>query len=258
MNKPLWLVSMAVAVISICLGVWIYNKVLDGSDNKLRLYQTSIKVTDADQFNYTVTTKQGNVMAYGQFKGVDLVKFPEMNKSFTYVRKVREEYTRHESCSTDSDGNRSCTTYYSWDYSGDDEKVASQVEFMKKKYNTSLFDFHDRDRPDASTIIKGETKEYYYPERGNWFGWESEGDTRYYYEVMNPTFMGSILVNTYDGTLKNAEGNGKITVYNQTVDQRLDGAKGEAVFVKWLFIITWTLLTIGLVAGSVYLLYDYF
>lgn len=256
LNKTvlLWLVSATVFVALASIGIWLHNVILNSHYEKQRLYTTAIKTENKDEFNYSIDTKQGNVLAYGNFEFQDLVKFREMNKKFAYVKKVKQVYTRHSTTSCNSNGSCSTSTYYSWDWHGQEIKESKTVKFMDREYPKSLFNHHFSQyrHIDASEIIKGETERCWYPNRIiDWMGFEVKGNTRYCYTVIDSVLTGSILVNTYNGTLEPAEGN-NITIYNQTIDERVIGAQNTSIILKWLFIIVWTILTIVATIGFTY------
>ena len=273
----------------VSLGVWLNNKILEGTYEKQRLYQTAIKTSDKDEFNYAIDSRQGNVLTYGTFTFLDLYKFPEMDKEFAYVQKTKEEYTEKERevCEThyrtetqtqtrteyDADGNayeveyevevevpyEEChtETYYEWDYVESDTLESKRVKFMEREYNTSQFHFGFTRSIDASEIIKGATDRYWYPDgkkESNFFGWggHSVGDIRYHYDVRDTQVSGTIFVNTYNGTLEPAESGG-LNVSSSSIEQRVTDASTQATTAKWAFFAVWTLLTIGATIGVTYL-----
>lgn len=261
----LWLISAILGVAFIALGIWIHGIITESQYKEKRLYQTALKITDAKQFNYSVETKQGNVLAYGTFTFPDLVKFPEMTKSFAYIKKTKEKYTRHERevCEDtyDSEGNvtgEECHTeeYHTWDYQTSEELSGKKVKFMNKEYSRSQFHFPWGESINASDIIKGETERCWYPERKKtWLGFEKEGNIRWCYDGMNSSYQGSIFLNTFNG-LSDITGSNKIMVSNQTIEERIKGVELGAKLATGFFVFFWILLTIGAIAGSAYLFYE--
>lgn len=257
-SKLLWLVIVAVAVFFFSTGTWVYNKVLDGSDQKVRMYQTAIKIEDEKQFNYSIDTHQGNILAWGNFEAVEPAKFAEMSKKYLAVEKVTERYTRHESetCWTDINGFEQCTTtvWYSWDWFSSTKVESPEVKLNGRTYPTNLFHFTLK-RVHASEIIPGATNEYWYPHKKDWLIFTSEGDIRYAFNVVDIKTAGSILANTSGGALRPAEGS-KIAVSNKQVSERVKEAQNAANASKWGFIIAWTVLTIGAVVLTIRIIYD--
>lgn len=238
--------------------MWINSIILENSYKTLRTYRTAIKVDKADKFNYSIDTRQGNVLAWANFKAVGGVKFPEMNKSFLAVEKHRERYTRHEDrvCTTDSEGNESCHTEisYDWDHYGEEKLESPQVDIYGRNYPTSNFGFTLRSTK-AYDVVPGADDYWYVDGKPSWFWGASEGDTRYYYKVVDLNVSGSILVNTRNGTLENL-GGGKIGVSDQSIEQRIEEQKNKASLAKWAFIIVWTILTLGISGGIAYAIYE--
>lgn len=246
-------------MILIALGIWISGLILDGAEKNYRTYQTAIQIANDTEFNYSIDTKQGNILAPITVHKVDEVKFDEMNKSFPAVKKVEEEYTRHERevCTTDSEGNESCHTevYYEWDYSQEWSKYATEVMVAGRKYSPSLFHLSNNSVK-ASEIIDGEQGTYTYVRSsgGFWgrsiFSSDSEGDLRYSYRVTQLPQSGTIFANTTDH-LKPVSGHAFV-LEQQTPQERVDSAKSAVEFHRWGFGITWTVITIVCVIATVY------
>ena len=256
--------SAAVFVAFTSLGIFLHGKILHGLQDRQRLYQTAIKTENGDEFNYSIDTKQGNIMTYGTFHFVDFVKFPEMTKKFSQVTRTEEKYTRHEEevCEDtyDSEGNvtgESCHTEvsYSWDYNGSDSLEAKKVKFFGREYSTSMFALGGGSTIDASEIVKGAEGRYWYPEGDKGesffgFGGADVGDIRYHYDVRGATVTGSIFVNTYNG-LKAAEGD-VIRLEKASIDDRVKQVATEANWASGGFIFLWIILTLGTTAGVTY------
>src|SRR5688572_23745506 len=96
---------VAGAVFLTFVGTWIEAKIIDGAERKSQMYQTAIQTKNDNEFNYSIDTQQGRVLAEVTVKPVDKVKFPEMNKEFPAVIKTEETYTQHsrQDCTTDSE-----------------------------------------------------------------------------------------------------------------------------------------------------------
>jgi hypothetical protein len=256
-----WLISATTAVAFISLGIFVHSRILDGLYKKQHLYQTAIRTTDKEQFNYSIDSKQGNILTYGTFHFVDFVKFPEMKKSFSMVEKTKERYTRHEheECDTDEEGNETnCHTVveYTWDYAGRERLEGKKVKFFDREYNTSQFAFGSIRDIDAGEIVDGSVGHYWYPEGDKGykffgFGGNNVGDIRYKYSVRDETVTGSIFINTYSG-FQSAE-NGIIRVDKASIEERVKNVTIEAKWASGGFIVLWTLLTIAATVGVTYL-----
>ena len=90
------LVSVAIICIMILLGVVISGSINDAVMAKQQEYNTALQINkDKDLFEYGMETNVGNAFIYGDLKAVDTVTFPEIGGKYSYVRKVKERYTRH-------------------------------------------------------------------------------------------------------------------------------------------------------------------
>lgn len=261
-----WLISAAVFVAFISLGIWIHGHIMNGLHDKQRLYQTAIKTENGEEFNYSIDTRQGNIMTYGTFTFVDYVKFPEMKKQFSQVTRTEEEYTRHEEevCEDvyDSEGEvvgEDCHTEvsYSWDYNGSNSLEGQKVKLFSREYSTSQFAFGSSRGIDASEIVDGADGHYWYPKgKGSCiFSWgecADEGDIRYRYSVRDGSIAGSIFVNTSQGYIKPAEGNGAIRVQGDSIESRVKSVETEAAWATGGFIAVWVILTLAATAGVTY------
>jgi len=254
-NKRLlfWLIPIALAAFFISTGILIHNKILDRSDKLSRLYTTSIKVKNADEFNYSIDTKQGNVFTEGLLTTDTPVKFDEMDKSFLIIERYREKYierTETYSCGT-SDAPRTCTrTVHEWDADGEEKLKSYEVEIHNRVYSTDMFDFSPQ-KIKASELIEG-TKSYYYPEGepSGFFG-DSVGDIRYYYKVIRNHSFGSFLVNTSSGLIAPISSK-HIKVWNSGIETIINESNKKATFSKWAFIVVWTLFSFGIGGFIIY------
>lgn len=237
--------------------MFLYNLLLNNIDNTTKIYQTAIKTESIDEFNYTVDTKQGNVLAYGKFnvKNDNLVKFDEMNKKFPYVKRNIEEYTQHTE--TYSCGESTCTrTYYSWDYDGSEELKPKTINFMNRNYDGNVFSYDNTRGEDASNIANSSSGKYYYPDGNNWFT-QSVGDKRYSYEVTDNNFMGSIFINTYGENIKSFDSKKLISIKSGDIQERVNSANKKATLYKVLFWIISVIVTTALIIGTIYMYSNY-
>jgi len=254
-NKKLlfWLILIALAAFFISTGILIHNKILERSDKLSRLYTTSIKVRDADGFNYSIDTRQGNVFTEGVFTTDSPVKFDEVNKSFLIIERHREKYIRRTetySCGT-SDAPRTCTrTVHEWDSDGEEKLRSNEVEIHNRTYGIDIFDFSPQ-KIKAGELIRG-AKSYYYPkgEPSGFFG-NSVGDIRYYYKVINNQSFGSFLANTSSGLIAPI-GSKHIKVWNNDIKTVINDSNKKATFLKWAFIVVWTLFSFGIGGFIIY------
>lgn len=285
-NKKL-LLSLGVvagAVFLFSIGVWIEGKIVDGAEQKARMYQTSIQTKSEKEFNYAIDTKQGRILAEVTVKSVDLVKFDEMNKEFVKVKKTKERYTRHERtvCETkyrtetrtrtvyDSVNKTYDTetyteevpyeechqeTYYTWDQIDRWEKSAKEVDMMGRKYLIDRFSFGMRSI-DAKDIISGQTGKYVREEADVWLGLnfgDNEGDIRYGYEVLELPKNGTVFLNVTEA-VQPVFGS-KIDLHTRSPQELVKNAQNDAETQKTIFRVFWGFLVLLELLGLGYLVW---
>lgn len=248
MNDPKRVIIVVLAAILLFpVGFTLRNLINDSGEKNARMYNTAIQATETDRFNYTIDSHQGKLLGYGQFTPSQLVKFPEMSKDYAYVQKSKEKYTEHESCSTDDDGNESCSTYYSWDSAGSDELETPTYKLHGREYPATLFNTGSMSQGAGCADFMGagsgtgwlETKHgcidgYYY----------IDDSTRYDYSVIGTQgFSAGILADVSDGTLKPVSGN-LISLERKTPDQMVKDANNYQTGGN-VFIVFWFVLILG-------------
>lgn len=285
-KQLLTLAVMAGAALLISVGVWINNSILNGAEQKARNLQTALQTKTDPQFNYAIDTKQGRVLASVTVKAVDLVHFPEMNKSFSRVKKTEEKYTRHtrEVCEThyrsetrtrsasDSKGHTRTQTYteqvpyqvchteiyYSWDFVDSSTLTAKEVEMAGRKYSIEKFALSD-ESIDAKHIIEGAKGRYMTKEADHWvdlslFG-ASIGDIRYSYSVLQLPKTGTVYLNV-SGGVQSASG-GKITLSPDSATKLVKDAQNSAHNESLGFTIFWSILVLGEIIAGLYRVWFY-
>lgn len=279
------LLSLAVfagAVFLFTIGFWIESKIVDGAEQRARMYQTAIQTQGDDQLNYSIDTQQGKVLTTVTIKAVDTVKFPEMNKEFPYVRKIEERYTQHERtvCEThyrtetrtrtvyDADGNASTETYteevpyevchqetyYTWDEINRWELEATKVNMAGREYPKAMFSLGTRDI-DAKDIIDGATGQYIRKEADVWidfnfFDSDDEGDIRTSYEVLELPKSGTVFLNTVGGV--SAVSGGRISLSSESPQEQVKNAQKAAQTQSTIFKVFWYILIAVAVGFGVY------
>ncbi len=248
------------------------------------MYQTAIQTKNDDELNYSIDTHQGRILTTVTVKGVDTVKFDEMNKSFPYVKKTEERYERktREVCEThyrtetrtvsDGEGGTETETYeepyevchqetyYEWDFVQNWEKQANQVSMADRKYPISLFSLRTEDI-DAKEVVEGATGKYVRKEAEeglfdiNFFDSDDVGDIRYSYDVMKLPQTGTVFLDVSQ-TLKPVYGN-KINLDGQSPTEVLKKAQESAHTQSTIFFIFWSLLVLTELGFGVYLVWFY-
>lgn len=288
-NKK-FLLSLAVlagAIFLFTIGFWVEAKIVDSAEKRARMYTTAIQTQGDDQLNYSIDTQQGKVLTTVTLKAVDLVKFPEMNKEFAYVKKTEERYTQHERtvCETeyrtetrtvsvpDGDGGYTTSTetvevpyqechqeiYYSWDEINKWEVEAQKINMAGREYPKSMFSLGSHNI-DAKDIIPGATGEYIRKEADvwidfNWFDSDDEGDIRTGYEVTELPQSGTVFLNTVGAV--SAVSGGRISLSSESPATQVKNAQKAAQTQSTIFWVFWWFLILAELIGLGYAVWVY-
>ena len=267
-NKKL-LLSLAVVaggVFLVFCGTWIYEAITNGAEQKARMYQTALQVSNDRELNHSIDTKQGYVFAPITIKQVDTVKFPEMNKEFPAVNKTEETYTQHsrEECDYDEDGNvTNCHTeyYYTWDDSGHWEVSGTKVTMADREYPMALFGLH-YSSIDAKDIINGETGQYVYVESKGLFNIDidlfdnaDEGDKRTSYDVLQLPQSGTAFLKLSEGVQSGS--GGRIDLDSRSAKEIVTEAQNSAHVESIIFTVFWVILVLSELGGLGFLVWTY-
>lgn len=251
MNDPKRILIVLLGLILVVLGAFGIKHYADGEGYKNQVnYTTAVQATDADHFNYIVDSQQGRVLATGNFTidKKDAVKFDEMNKSYGYVRRVKEHYTMHtrEVCSTDSEGHQYCRieVYYTWDYAGEDSKESPIVTLFDRQYPTTLFGvgvfISDTDCSDFMSAGSGTG--WFQTKHGCISGDNYlDDDDRYTYWTMPLNFSGTFLATTHGGLKPFNESS--ISLQQKSISQTLHDVGNYKIIGFWVLLITLILFT---------------
>lgn len=252
--------------LSFC-GTWIHGAITNGAEQKARMYQTAVQAANDRELNYSIDTKQNYVFSYVTIKGVDTVKFPEMNKEFPAVSKTEETYTRHEreECTYDDEGNvEECHTeyYYTWDQTDYQSLSGNKVTMADREYSMSLFAL-SMSSIDAKDIIDGQTEHYVKIEApAGWFDFDIDifkeadvGDKRISYDVMNLPQSGTAFLKLSEGVQSGS--GGKIQLDTRDAKTIVSEAQKSAHTQGTVFKVFWVILILGYLGGLGYWIWLY-
>lgn len=117
----------------------ISEKIMDSNEK----YNKAIKIEDEELFKYGMSTSVGNAFIYGDLKVIDPVTYPEIGGEYSYIEKVKEEYTMHTRTVTytDSKGNTKTKTetYWTWDVVKRESIKSQRVAFLGVEFDYSKF-----------------------------------------------------------------------------------------------------------------------
>lgn len=252
MNDPKRIIVVLLGLILIGMATLGIKGHMDSDGYKTQVnYTTAIQSTQKDDFNYIVDSQQGRVLANGNFSTKDAkqARFPEMNKGYTYVDRVKEHYTMHTytTCSKNS-----CTThvYYSWDQVGSDDVYANYISFMGRKYPATLFNFSKYDSAtDCSNFSAAGTSGFFKGDKGCVDGdIYLTSDDRYVYSTVPLTFNATFLATTYGGLKPFNESS--ITLQNKSIQNVLKDVGKYQLISFWVVTVLLVLLTIAAIYGA--------
>ena len=87
--------SVSIIAVMLLIGVLISGKISEWQMDENEIYNKAVKIDSADLFRYGMDTNVGNAFVYGDMKAVDTVTYPEITGKYMYVKKVKEQYTKH-------------------------------------------------------------------------------------------------------------------------------------------------------------------
>lgn len=234
-DRDNWLLGIFLVTICILFDAFFIGTMHRQYSKENSVYRTALKTTDSDRFNYIVDSHQGNVITNAKIKAVKPVKFSEMKTGSggLAVKRTLEEYTMHETTTTDSKGHTTTTYYWTWDDARTDRTYADQITMFGRKYKLNRFDVDSFfDDVDAKKIVNGNngvSGRYHY----------ISGDDRYRYEIIPTTIRGTFIADASSGTLKPLKGESKIGLsqekYKEYLKERLSSHRLElALLVTFL------------------------
>lgn len=193
-------------------------------------YNTALQIKeDTDLFSYGMRTNIGNAFVYGELKAIDTVTYPEIEGSYSYVKKDTEKYTKHYRTVTKTDSNGKTYTeteeYWTWDIIDSESKHSTKITFLGIEFDYGTIDF-----PYCSYIDT--QKESYY--------------IRYVYYGSPANCVGTLHTTLNNNTINESKFYNNYTI-SETIE-RLE-SNGDLI-VFWVF---WILLTGGCVFGFYYI-----
>lgn len=225
--------SVVILAVMLTIGFIIGGSI----DNSLMLkhqeYNTALRIDeDANMFSYAMRTNIGNAYVCGTISTVDPVTFEEIGGEYSYVKKVKEKYTRHTRTVTETykvNGKTHTRTrtevYYTWDPVDSWSKHSSTIQFLEVDFPYGTIDlpssYHIKTIKESGTI-------------------------RYQYYAAPTSCQATIYADLRNSTVNDVK-----TYHNTTIEEAYERmiSKGELV----VFWILWIILTGGAVFGFVFI-----
>lgn len=214
------------------IGIVIHGNINDNLMLKYQKYNTALQIdNDSELFAYGMKTNVGNAFVYGNLKAVDTVTYPEIGGEYSYVEKIKEEYTRHTRTVTKTktvNGKTQTYTetevYYTWDKVDSWSKHSEKISFLDVEFEYGTINF-----PSANHITTQ----------------KESSKIRYQYYGTGTEYTGTIYTILKDNTINETK-----FYINNNIEQTLDSLKTGWQLV--LFWIGWILLTGGCVFSFYY------
>lgn len=224
------LASVSIIAIMLLIGVLISGKISEAQLDANEKYNKAIKIDTLDLFEYGMRTNIGNAFVYGDLEAVDTVSYPDIDGSYMYIEKIKEEYTKHTRTVSDydDDGNRigeHTEVYWTWDIVNRESLKCKEVSFLGHVFTSDKIDIPGDHYIDT---IKESSK------------------IRYKYYGVDTSFVGTIFTDLRFDTITN---NTPFYV-NMTIEQTVKHLEtGSYVIFFWIF---WIILTGFCVYGFYY------
>lgn len=215
--------SVTIIMFLLLVGVLISGKISDYQMDKNEVYNKAVKIEASDIFTYGMKTNVGNAFVYGDLKAVDTVSYPEIDGSYMYVEKVKEEYTRHtrQVAHTRTVNGKSQTyytteVYWSWDRVGREDLKCKEVSFCDVVFSSNKI------YPPGTSYIATVKK---------------SSHIRYKYYGTGIEFTGTIFTELKDKTISNNSSFYNSMTIQETVTQLESGVAVVAFWIAWIVLI---------------------
>jgi hypothetical protein len=143
------LFSIVIILVMITVGFFLSEKIASKSDEANQEYYQAIKIEDdTELFKYGMRTDVGNAFISGTLEAVDPVSYCELDGEYAYVKKVKEEYTKHtrrvahtRTFNGKTETYYTTETYWTWDRVGSEEIHCTKISFCGVEFDYGIIDF---------------------------------------------------------------------------------------------------------------------
>ena len=233
------LVVIAISLILVGIGFLISGAINNGIDEKNEHYYKALKIrNDEEMFKYAIKTNIGYTLAEGKVQVVDGVSIDDIEGKYFYIKKVKEEYTRHERqvAHEETIGNETYTyytteEYWTWDYVGQEEFHTNQFKFLGEDFNYGTINFNNEK-------YKETIQESCY--------------IRYQYYIIPSEFEGTLFTYINNNTINQSN-----FFINNTIDRIIESKEKESDIYCEVFWGIWIIFIFLIDFGYVYLENNY-
>ena len=210
--------SIAIIAVMLMIGFIIHGNINDSLMLKYQEYNTALQIEDnQDMFVYAMNTNIGNSFVYGDLKAVDTVTYSELNDEYSYVKKIKERYTKHtrwvtktKTVNGEKKTYRVKEEYWTWDEVDRWSQHSDKISFLDVKFDYGTIEF-----PSANyiTTIKESSK------------------IRYVYYGTGTEYVGTLYAVLKDDTINNTH-----FYNNKTIKETIELLEsGTELIVFWIF-----------------------
>lgn len=141
--------SIAIIAVMLLIGFVIHENINDTLMLKYQEYNTALQIeSNQDMFIYAMDTNIGNSFVYGDLKAVDTVSYPELNEEYSYIKKVKERYTKHvryvtktKTVNGKTKTYREKEEYWTWDEIDRWSQHSNKITFLDVEFDYGVIDF---------------------------------------------------------------------------------------------------------------------
>lgn len=225
--------SISIIGFMLMIGMMLSDKISDSIKDSNEVYNKAIHIEDKDIFEHSMKTNVGNAFVYGDLVAVNPVSYDDIDGEYMYIKRIKEEYTRHErqvaySCGKDNKSTCYRTeVYWTWDEVDREYKSTEKVTFLGVE-----FGFNQFNKPSTNYIDTVKKSSH----------------VRYKYYGTPTKLTGTIFANLKDSNI----GDG-VHLYNSYTTQQAYEICIQSYIGVYGFWIMWIALTGGAVFGFYYL-----
>lgn len=217
------LFSLVIVAIFLIFGFMISEKIDDSLMNKYQEYNTALHIEDdKSMFQYAMKTNIGNSFVHGDLKAIDTVSYPEIDGEYSYIKKIKERYTKHHRTVTKTrtvNGKTETYTeieeYWTWDSVESWSQHSEIISFLNVEFPYGTIEFPDYGY--ITTIRESSNIRYVY------YG--------------NPVLcIGTLYANLHDNTITNTRFFNNKSI-EQTIEYLESGIGLIAFWIGWIILI---------------------
>lgn len=140
--------SIAIIFVMLIIGIIISNKIEESRLDRNEMYNKAAKIETSELFQYGLRTNIGNAFVSGTLIAVDPVSYPEIEGVYSYLKKVKERYTRHtrtvshtRTVNGKTETYHTTETYWTWDQVESESIHSEKIRFGDVEFDYGKIKF---------------------------------------------------------------------------------------------------------------------